>query len=89
MLLFALFGTVLGATLGGLSIAAIIPAVLLVLVVAGIVGTVGDGALGPQILDVGLLVVCLQLGYFIGAGLRFASIRKLEQSARLLLSRRP
>lgn len=75
MLLFALSGIVIGTLLGGLTVAAIVPAIILGLVIAGAVGVAGGEVFGARTLEVGLLVIGLQLGYFAGAALRFAWLR--------------
>lgn len=90
MLLFALSGMVIGVMLGSLTVAAIVPATILVLVIAGAVGVAGGEAFfGPRTIDVGLLMVCLQVGYFAGAAIRFSLLRRVAQIAKILELRRP
>jgi hypothetical protein len=89
MLLFALTGIVIGAMLGGLTVAAIVPATILVLVVAGAVGVAGGEAFGPRTIEVGVLMVCLQFGYFAGAGFRCLLAHGTELVVKGLGSRRP
>lgn len=78
MLLFALSGIFIGTMLGGLTIAAIFPAVILVLVIAWTIGAVGDTVFGPQTVEIGLLIISLQIGYLAGAALRFQLGRSEE-----------
>lgn len=82
MLLFALSGILIGALLGSLTVAAIIPATVLVLVVAGVVGLAGGDTFGPLTIEVGVLVVCLQLGYHAGAALRFSVVPRIKMFER-------
>jgi len=89
MLLFALSGIVIGAMLGSLTVAAIVPATILVLVIAGAVGVAGGDAVGPRTIEVGVLVICLQLGYCAGAALRFPLLRTVMHAAKLFSSGRP
>jgi hypothetical protein len=75
--------------LGGLTVAAIIPATILVLVIAATVGLAGGEAFGSHTIETGVLMVCLQLGYFGGAAFRWSLGTRMEQAAKLFAARRP
>ena len=75
-MIYALGGILLGVMLGTLTVAAIIPAVLLIFVVAGTVTAIGGEMFGPNALEFALLVVALQVGYLIGAAFRSSTYRE-------------
>ena len=89
MILYALGGMLLGGMLGTLTVAAIIPAVLMVLVIAGAVTAVGGESFGPKALEFALLVITLQIGYLLGAGIRFSLYRRREGQHLGFSSNRP
>ena len=88
MILFALWGFVIGAMLGAHTVAALVPVTILTLLTAGGVSAVGSEGFGPTAIELTLLLVCLQFGYLGGAALRFSSHdaasseRPLSKSAR-------
>jgi hypothetical protein len=83
MIHFALGGMFIGAMLGTLTVAAVIPAIILTLVIAGAVAVIGGESFGLSTMEFGLLVISLQIGYLEGAAFRFSLHRWIGHAVKL------
>jgi hypothetical protein len=73
MIVFALSGIIIGAVLGTrFTVLALIPAITFSLAIGLTSALMQDGAFGPTLLELALLVGGLQMGYVCSASLGFA-----------------
>jgi len=78
MMPFAVVATLIGAVLGlRFTVIAILPAMSFALTIAGATAITSGGA--PTIVEMSLFLICLQVGYVVGAAVRsplFAGVKR-------------
>jgi len=73
MMPFALAATLIGVVIGQrFTMAALIPAMAFTLVIAGTMRIIDGAAFGATMTDLATSLICLQIGYYGGAGIRFS-----------------
>jgi H+/Cl- antiporter ClcA len=80
MMMFALFGIFIGLILGArFTVLALIPVMICALFTAGVSAVTNGKAFNVTIIELALLLICLQIGYFGGAARRLSIYLTIEQ----------
>jgi len=73
MMPFALAATLIGVVIGQrFTMAALIPTMAFTLVIAGTMRIIDGAPFGATMTDLVMFLICLQIGYYGGAGIRFS-----------------
>ena len=79
MMPFALAATLIGVVIGQrFTMAALIPAMAFTLVIAGTTRITDGAAFGATMTDLAISLMCLQIGYFGGAGIRLSRRARMK-----------
>jgi hypothetical protein len=89
MLVFALSGIVIGLLLRGLTVAAVVPAIIVVLLISSAIGALSGDAWGFRLVEAGSVVIGLQLGYLVGSAMRLFWLHRVTGASKSFRSLRP